>query len=229
MQNVLVISENPANIAVVESSMRRDGRSVRSEPSVERGLLMARDWRPGTVVLDLDMGLTTGGLAAFLRDPQIREGLAIIAIARLDQLSLVGAGVEVDDFVSPPIDEDELRTRVTRALWRRHGDVSTVLQFGSLVIDLERYTVTVDDGVVDLTYKEYELLRFLASNAGKPFTREALLSRVWGYDYYGGSRTVDVHIRRIRAKIERRDQYIETVRNVGYRFIDRQSRAGMRD
>lgn len=229
MQNVLVISENPANIAIVEAAMRRDGRSVRNEPTVERGLLMARDWRPGTVVLDLDMGLTTGGLAAFLRDPQIREGLAIIAITRLDQLSLVGAGVEVDDFVSPPIDEDELRTRVARALWRRNGDVSTVLQFGSLVIDLERYTVTVDDGVVDLTYKEYELLRFLASNAGKPFTREALLSRVWGYDYYGGSRTVDVHIRRIRSKIERRDQYIETVRNVGYRFIDRPSRAGMRD
>jgi len=229
MQNVLVISENPANIAAVEASMRRDGRSVRNEPTVERGLLMARDWRPGTVILDLDVGLTTGGLAAFLRDPQIREGLAIIAIARHDQLSLVGAGVEVDDLVTPPVDEDELRTRVARALWRRNGDVSTVLQFGSLVIDLERYTVTVDDGVVDLTYKEYELLRFLASNAGKPFTREALLSRVWGYDYYGGSRTVDVHIRRIRSKIERRDQYIDTVRNVGYRFIDRPSRAGMRD
>src|SRR5690606_1371531 len=161
--------------------------------------------------------------------PQIREGLAIIAIARHDQLSLVGAGVEVDDLVTPPIDEDELRTRVARALWRRNGDVSTVLQFGSLVIDLERYTVTVDDGVVDLTYKEYELLRFLASNAGKPFTREALLSRVWGYDYYGGSRTVDVHIRRIRAKIERREQYIDTVRNVGYRFIDRPNRSGMRE
>ncbi len=229
MQNVLVVSENPAHIAAVEGAMRRDGRVVRTEPSVERGLLAARDWRPGTMLLDLDTGLTTGGLAALLRDPQIREGLAIIAIARLEQLPLVGAGVEVDDFVTTPIDEDELRARVARALWRRNGDVSSVLQFGSLVIDLERYTVTVDDSVVDLTYKEYELLRFLASNAGKPFTREALLSRVWGYDYYGGSRTVDVHIRRIRAKIERRDQYIDTVRNVGYRFIDRATRAGIRE
>ena len=95
------------------------------------------------------------------------------------------------------------------------------LRRGGLVIDLERYTVTIDGEPVDLTYKEYELLVFLSSNPGKPFTREALLNRVWGYDYYGGSRTVDVHIRRIRAKVERREEFIETVRNVGYRFIDR--------
>jgi two-component system alkaline phosphatase synthesis response regulator PhoP len=71
---------------------------------------------------------------------------------------------------------------------------------------------------VDLTYKEYELLRFLATNAGRVFTREALLNKVWGYDFYGGARTVDVHIRRLRSKIEERDTFIDTVRNVGYRF-----------
>ena len=74
--------------------------------------------------------------------------------------------------------------------------------------------------MVDLTYKEYELLRFLALNPGKAFTREMLLNQVWGYDYYGGSRTVDVHVRRIRAKIELHEPYIETVRNVGYRFVE---------
>ncbi|MSP23201.1 MAG: winged helix family transcriptional regulator [Dehalococcoidia bacterium] len=95
-----------------------------------------------------------------------------------------------------------------------------MIRHGALVIDLERYKVTLEAEVVDLTYKEYELLRFLASNPGKPFTREVLLNQVWGYDYYGGSRTVDVHIRRIRAKIENREQYIDTIRNVGYRFIE---------
>ena len=78
----------------------------------------------------------------------------------------------------------------------------------------------IDGDVVDLTFKEYELLRFLASNPGKPYTREALLNQVWGYDYYGGSRTVDVHVRRIRSKIERHEQFIDTVRNVGYRFVE---------
>ena len=100
------------------------------------------------------------------------------------------------------------------------ADGPEVLRCGGLEIDIERYKVTVQGDVVDLTYKEYELLRFLASNPGKPFTREALLNQVWGYDYYGGSRTVDVHVRRIRAKIERYESFVETVRNVGYRFTD---------
>ena len=138
----------------------------------------------------------------------------------------MNAGVAIDDFILAPVDEEELRSRVARTLWAHTGTGDgTILRCGGLVIDLERYKVTVDGDVVDLTYKEYELLRFLASNPGKPFTREVLLNQVWGYDYYGGSRTVDVHVRRIRAKIERHEQFIETVRNVGYRFVDLAARA----
>ncbi len=221
MEHILVVSDNAAHAEAAHAALRRDGHLVRTEPAVERGLLLARDWAPSLMLLDLDLGLTTGGLAALLRDPHVRERIAIIAIARPHQLGLVGPGVAVDDVVLSPLDEDELRLRVGRVLWARTGGTSgSILRQGALTIDLERYTVTVDDDVVDLTYKEYELLRFLASNAGKPFTREALLNRVWGYDYYGGSRTVDVHIRRIRSKIERHEPFIETVRNVGYRFID---------
>ena len=225
MQRVLVISDNAAHHASAEAGLRLDGRAVRSEPDVERGLLAAREWQPALVLLDLGVGLTAGGLAAFLRDPQVRDGMAVIAIASPSQLELVADGVRVDDIIVPPLDEDELRARVARALWLRTGaDDGNVLRRGPLVIDLERYTVTVDGEVVDLTYKEYELLRFLATNPGKPFTREALLNQVWGYDYYGGSRTVDVHIRRIRAKIERHEPFIETLRNVGYRFVDMEPR-----
>ena len=221
MDNVLVISSNPTHVATVEAALRIDGRSVRSEPTVERGLVLARDWQPAVIVLDAEIGLAAGGLAAFLRDAYVRDGVAVLVLLHRDQLPLVSAGVAVDDFLLTPVDDEELRGRVARALWARSGGTEgAVLRFGSLVIDLERYTVTVDDEVVDLTYKEYELLRFLAANAGKPFTREALLNRVWGYDYYGGSRTVDVHVRRIRSKIERHEAHIETVRNVGYRFIE---------
>jgi DNA-binding response OmpR family regulator len=223
--NVLLISEHPAHVATVEAALRIDGRVVRTEATVERALTVAREWRPVLMLLDLDVGLTAGGLAAFLRDPVVRDGVGVMVIAHRDQLALVGPGVAIDDLVVTPIDDQELRTRVGRALFERSGGADgSVLRFGSLVIDLERYTVTVDDEVVDLTYKEYELLRFLASNPGKPFTREALLNRVWGYDYYGGSRTVDVHVRRIRSKIERHETHIDTVRNVGYRFIDRARR-----
>ncbi len=221
MQRVLMISADPAQVAVAEAAMRLDGRTLRAETSAEGCLLAVREWRPDLLILDLGVGLTSAGVAALLRDPMVADGLAVLALTEHDQLRDVGPGISIDDFIMAPIDEDELRARVSRVLWRRTGaDDGHLLRRGSLVIDLERYTVTVSGAVVDLTFKEYELLRFLASNPGKPFTREALLNQVWGYDYYGGSRTVDVHVRRIRAKIERHETFIETVRNVGYRFAD---------
>src|SRR5262249_32123218 len=158
-----------------------------------------REWRPAVLVLDLGIGITPGGLAAVLRDPEVQDRIGVVLITSHERLSMVGAGVRIDDFVIPPLDSEEFRARIDRVLWVHTGaDEGSLLRRRGLVIDLERYTVSVDGEVVDLTYKEYELLRFLATNAGKPFTREALLNRVWGYDYYGGSRTVDVHIRRIR-------------------------------
>jgi two-component system alkaline phosphatase synthesis response regulator PhoP len=110
--------------------------------------------------------------------------------------------------------------RVRRAIWRKSGvESDNTLRLGELLVDLSNYKVFVSGRAVDLTYKEYELLRFLATNRDKVFTREALLNRVWGYDFYGGARTVDVHIRRLRSKIEDgHHAFIETVRNVGYRF-----------
>jgi DNA-binding response OmpR family regulator len=109
---------------------------------------------------------------------------------------------------------------VRRTLWKRHRvDSRNVLQCGDLVMDLGNYTVQIGGHSIDLTYKEYELLRFLATNRDRVYSRETLLNKVWGYDFYGGARTVDVHVRRLRSKIEdRHHTFIETVRNVGYRF-----------
>lgn len=221
MQRVLLVSDNPQVITTANLAARANGHPFRSERNLEAGLLAVREWRPTLLALDLGLGLTSGGLAAVLRDSEIQDRVGVLLVASREQLMLVGAGVRVDDFVLSPPDPEELQVRMSRVLWIRTGaDEGNVLRRGGLAIDLERYTVSVDGESVDLTYKEYELLRFLATNAGKPFTREALLNRVWGYDYYGGSRTVDVHIRRIRAKIERHEPFIETVRNVGYRFLD---------
>ena len=110
--------------------------------------------------------------------------------------------------------------RVRRAIWRRAGaEGSHLLRRGDLTIDQANYKVFVGGRPVQLTFKEYELLRFLAQNHDRVCTRETLLNRVWGYDFYGGCRTVDVHIRRLRSKIEDSSHtFIETVRNVGYRF-----------
>ncbi len=221
MQRVLLLTQDDSTARAVEAAARPDGRVVRVEANAERLLIAVRDWRPAIVMVDTGVGMTSGALAAILRDEAVQETAAVMVLCVPGSLGLLGPSVRVDDFALTPVNEEELRARMSRLIWEQTGsEDGTLIRHGSLSIDLERYKVTVDGEVVDLTYKEYELLRFLASNPGKPFTREALLNQVWGYDYYGGSRTVDVHVRRIRAKIEQHEQFIDTVRNVGYRFIE---------
>jgi DNA-binding response OmpR family regulator len=125
-----------------------------------------------------------------------------------------------DDFCVLPSGPDELCTRLEHLFIRSgRGLRPDMIEYGPLVLNLETYQAAVAGRVLDLTYMEYELLRFLASHPAKVFTRETLLSRVWGYEYYGGARTVDVHIRRLRAKLgEEHAHLIHTVRSVGYRF-----------
>ena len=125
-----------------------------------------------------------------------------------------------DDFVVGPFDVSELATRLRHRL-RRAGNESVAprIEHGGLLMNLETYQASIAGRVMDLTYMEYELLRFLATNPNRVFTRETLLSRVWGYEYYGGARTVDVHVRRLRAKLgEEHAHLIQTVRSVGYKF-----------
>ncbi len=155
-----------------------------------------------------------------LRSSAMPHGVASIALVRPEQLPALDFSAGFDDFIVYPTPDEEVVARVRRAIWVKSGvESDNTLRAADLRIDLANYKVYVGGTHVDLTYKEYELLRFLATNRDKVFTREALLNRVWGYDFYGGARTVDVHVRRLRSKIEDRSHtFIETVRNVGYRF-----------
>jgi two-component system, OmpR family, alkaline phosphatase synthesis response regulator PhoP len=125
-----------------------------------------------------------------------------------------------DDFCVLPARPEELVARLQHLFWRTGQSMRPdIIEYGPLMLNLETYQAAVSGRVLDLTYMEYELLRFLAGHPAKVFTRETLLSRVWGYEYYGGARTVDVHIRRLRAKLgEEHAHLIQTVRSVGYRF-----------
>ena len=126
-----------------------------------------------------------------------------------------------DDFCLTPFHPRELEARLYQMLWRSGGKSGSpdLIEYGSLAMNLETYQATIDGHPLGLTYMEYELLRFLAAQPGKVFTRETLLSQVWGYDYYGGARTVDVHVRRLRSKLgEEHANLIQTVRSVGYSF-----------
>ncbi len=125
-----------------------------------------------------------------------------------------------DDFCLWPVPPPRARgPPPPPVLAGRPGDAPELVEYGDLVLNLETYQAAIDGRPLDLTYMEYELLKFLAQHPGKVFTRETLLSRVWGYEYYGGARTVDVHVRRLRAKLgEEHANLIQTVRSVGYRF-----------
>ncbi|WP_235934267.1 winged helix-turn-helix transcriptional regulator [Paramicrobacterium chengjingii] len=125
----------------------------------------------------------------------------------------------IADVVLTTAGPAELDARIRLALGRAAPEEqTTVISTSGLVIDEASYSARAQGRPLDLTFKEFELLRFLAANPSRVFTREQLLSEVWGYDYYGGSRTVDVHVRRLRAKLGDMEQLIGTVRNVGYRF-----------
>jgi DNA-binding response OmpR family regulator len=159
------------------------------------------------------------------RDLPLEPVLLLVTGAQLGDLEL--RDDLFDDFCLAPFHPRELEARLKHLFWRTgQGTRPELVEYGDLVLNLETYQAAISGHPLDLTYMEYELLKFLSSHPGKVFTRETLLSRVWGYEYYGGARTVDVHIRRLRAKLgEEHANLIQTVRSVGYRFG--QSRWGL--
>jgi DNA-binding response OmpR family regulator len=148
--------------------------------------------------------------------------IPIIALLPREKLNGLGSSTSIDDFVVKPWEATEVITRIKRILRQKESiDSEDITRCGDLVIDSAKCEVLLSGKPIILTFKEYQLLKFLASNKGKVFTREALLNKVWGWDYYGGDRTVDVHIRRLRSKIEDiNHSFIETIRNIGYRFTE---------
>jgi len=158
-------------------------------------------------------------------------GCPLLLIVTEGGLAAVGADWGVDDVVLTTAGPAEVEARLRLAIGRlaeSAEDVPDEISRGDLVIDEATYTARIRGRVLDLTFKEFELLKYLAQHPGRVFTRANLLAEVWGYDYFGGTRTVDVHVRRLRAKLgPEHDQLIGTVRNVGYRFVlPREPRSG---
>lgn len=171
---------------------------------------------PDVLVLDWRDAAPRSRVDAFEAWPESLR----LAVVRPHGMEELDPSHQLDDFVVAPLREAELVVRVQLLLWRHGRAVGrSTLSAGDLLLDVSNYQVFEGGRVATLTFKEFELLRFLMTHSQQVFTRETLLNRVWGYNYYGGSRTVDVHIRRLRSKLEARGRtYIETVRNVGYRF-----------
>ena len=152
------------------------------------------------------------------RDTPVSPLMVLVSGGQLADLQL--RDELFDDFCLTPFHPVEVEARLRHLFFRGGSEARPeMVEYSGLALNLETYQASIEGHPLDLTYMEYELLKFLAQNPGKVFTREILLSRVWGYEYYGGARTVDVHIRRLRAKLGEEDaNLIQTVRSVGYRF-----------
>jgi len=179
-----------------------------------------RDGWPGAIVVCDDDPEGAFGICRALRrrDQAITPVLLLVSGGQLGDLEL--REDLFDDFCLSPFHPKELEARLRHLLWRSgRGSHPEVVEYGDLALNVETYQAALGERPLDLTYMEYELLKFFATHPGKVFSREQLLSRVWGYEYYGGARTVDVHVRRLRAKLgEEHAGWIQTVRSVGYRF-----------
>ena len=179
--------------------------------------------KPELVLLDIMLPGQDGvSILKELRENAATADLPVLMLTAKGSVydKVVGLDSGADDYLAKPFEMVELISRVKALLRRSQGKQSTMLRIGSIAIDDARHTVLVDGKSVTLTLKEYDLLLFLAQNCGFAFSREQLLSRIWGYDYGGGTRTVDVHVQTLRQKLGAAGGQIETVRGVGYRMRD---------
>lgn len=228
MQTVLLISPSSATqepAVGLEAALRQAGHRLLTASDVSQAAAKASD--AAAVLLDATQAVAdaeaqlarTRGSVAGAETP-ILVLLSSESLAMPELLSSLGARFSPDDVIAWPCEPAELSTRIELARRRLAPAVgSDAVVIGELVIDPGTYEVSLHGGRLDLTFKEYELLKHLAGNRGQVFTREMLLRDIWGYDYYGGTRTVDVHVRRIRMKLGLKyGALVETVRNVGYRF-----------
>lgn len=175
---------------------------------------------PASVILVAAEGETSERrLAQSLRRSPSFAGTPIVWVARLEGGELARSEPIFDDFLELPYSRAGLAARLGIARRRVGQSGGDVLRRGSLILNMSTFQASVDARPIELTYMEYQLLRFLAATPDRVHTRQAILHHVWGYDYYGGVRTVDVHVRRLRVKLGEHASMIETVRSVGYRFV----------
>ncbi|MGM0651636.1 MAG: response regulator [Bacillota bacterium] len=221
---VLVVDDEKTLVKALSFNLEKEGFRVEQAYNGEEALEKVYDLKPDIVVLDLMLPEVDG----FEVCRQIRKKLEIPIImltARSEDIDKVlGLELGADDYLTKPFNSRELVARIKAILRRssvREEESKKMIQIGKLQVDLMQHRARVNDKVISLTSKEFALLSFLASNAGNVYSREQLLEQVWGYDYYGDVRTVDVHIRHLREKIENdpaNPEFIITVWGTGYKL-----------
>jgi DNA-binding response OmpR family regulator len=221
-KTVLVVDDEPTLVATLRYNLEREGYKVVAAGDGEKAISLARAERPDLMILDLMLPAVDGLEVCRILRREMNVPIMMLTARAAEVDKVVGLEIGADDYVTKPFSTRELLARV-RALLRRTAVPSDeeVMVSGDLRVDMKRREVTRNDRPLELKPKEMELLIYFVRNKGRAFTREQLLREVWGYDFYGDSRTVDVHVSWLRQKIEEqpgKPVRILTVRGVGYRF-----------
>ena len=224
MTKILVIDDEPSITNLVSAYLKPEGYEVFTAADGNAGLKAARAFKPDLIILDL-MLPGIDGIELLSRLRRESDVYVIMLTARTEETDkIVGLSVGADDYVTKPFSPRELTARVKAALRRLQaatgsGGKRSVLSFRHVKVDMGAHVVTVDETPIELTSIEFELLKALAENHGRVLSREQLLEKVWGGEYFGEMRVVDVHLGHVRQKLGS-EEFITTVRGVGYRFDD---------
>lgn len=223
MRRIIILGKDPEKLNKLSTVLSREGYYCSISNPDGKNLEDLIDQSISLALVDLNSStdaIQTSSMYKQIHEIKIEKKLPVLGIVSINTVQCIESQNYVDDFIVAPYDDAELIIRVKRMINKRlNTSGGEIIACGDLTIDIAKCEVYLENRIISLTFTEYELLKFLAKNKGRAFTRDALLNEVWGYDYYGGDRTVDVHIKRLRNKIEDQDHiFIETIRNIGYKF-----------
>ncbi len=216
---ILVVDDEPLIRKLVTDFLKKQGYiTIEAEDGKKAMDLFWKEENIDLIILDVMLPEYDGFTVC--REIRKKSKVPIIMLtARGEEFDEVfGLDIGADEYISKPFSPNILIARVNAVLRRSTVTDNDVKKFNGLIIDHNAHQVTIDDSIIDLSPKEYELLTYLSENYGKALSREQILDKVWGYDYYGDLRTVDTHINRLRIKLNEKSDYIQTVRGYGYRF-----------
>ena len=223
---VLVVEDDPNLLETLKYNLKKESYDVVTAVDGEQALGVARKEKPDLIILDIMLPKLSGFEVCRILRKEMTAPILMLTAKADETDKIVGLEIGADDYVTKPFSVRELIARI-RAMLRRTQIMDTQLhedrtiRIGDIQVDISRHQALLQESVLDLTPKEFDLLAFLAKNKGLVFSREQLLEKVWGYDYAGDTRTIDVHIRWLRQKIEAdpsNPKYLVTVRGTGYKL-----------
>ena len=225
-KKVLIVDDEKNIVDILKFNLKKEGFDTIEAYDGEKAMELALSEKPDLILLDVMLPKTDGFTVCRKLRQSISTPILMLTAKEEEVDKVLGLELGADDYITKPFSQRELMARVKANIRRTSFEdsdtaVGSIIKCGGIVIDADRYEIKRDDETIELTLREFELVKFLAIHHGQIFSRENLLEKVWGYEYYGDVRTVDVTIRRVREKLEKDPsncEYIMTKRGVGYYF-----------